>query len=90
MTLFNPDRETLVRIMDQEQIGEILEQLKALSRLESKLDAATNKVTEDLDVIRGEIVNINNDRKEDMKQINEVKKSINSRVATPLPAQTPV
>ena len=57
-------------------MAEIMDQLKVLNRLESKIDAATNKVTEDLDVIRGEIVKINDGRKEDRKQINDMKKSI--------------
>ena len=60
----------------EDQLDEILKKIEAMDRLEGKQDAATSKVTEDLDVIWEEISGINEGRKKDAAEMMEVKKSL--------------
>ena len=59
----------------EDQISKILLKLEGLDRLENKLDSATAKMGEDLDVIREEISQINEGRKKDNLELKEVKKN---------------
>ena len=49
----------------EDKITKIFQKLEGLDRLETKLNTVTSKVSEDLDVIRDEISQINEERKED-------------------------
>ena len=50
--------------------------METMDRLEAKLDAATSKVSEDLDIIIEEISDINEGRKKDTAELMNVKKTM--------------
>ena len=58
----------------EDNIKKILMIMETMDRLEAKLDAATSKVSEALDVIREKISGINEGRKKDNAELLEVKK----------------
>ena len=60
----------------KDKLKKILLKLETMDRLEAKLDAATAKVSEDIDIIREEIVGINEGRKKDNAELLEVKKTV--------------
>ena len=63
-------------VIMEDQIDKILKKLEGLDRLEKKIDNATSKMSEDLDVTREEILEINEGRRKDNTEILEVKKTL--------------